>query len=91
MTRKEAKHELLLTFLLALEHRIDDKTPHPAGSPHAISRENEDLNNAMQTLYLQTRKLFETGNKNKLSHLRNRISSRLRRRKSRKELIPLYG
>jgi len=91
MTRKEAKHELLLTFLLALEHRIDVPTPHPAGNSVIVSRKNEDLNNAMQTLYLQTRKLFKIGNKSKLSHLRNRISSRLRRRKSPKELIPLYG
>ena len=91
MTRKEAKHELLLTFLLALEHRVDAPTPHPAGNSVIASRENEDLNNAMQTLYLQTRNLFEIGNKSKLSHLRNRISSRLRSRKSRKELIPLYG
>ena len=91
MTRKETKHELLLTFLLALKHRVDVPTPHPTGNSVIVSRENEDLNNAMQTLYLQTRKLFEIGNKSKLSHLRNRISSRLRRRKSRKELIPLYG
>ena len=88
MTRKETKHELLLTFLLALEHRID---AHPAGNSVIVSRENEDLNNAMQTLYVQTRKLFEIGNKSKLFHLRNRISSRIRRRKSHKELIPLYG
>lgn len=94
MTRKEQKHELLLTFLVALEKQVEQKVTENADSsiihPHVLQAEN-DLNNSLHMLYLKARKLFEYAGKEKLYHIPGRIAARLRRRKGHKELIPLYG
>ncbi|MGN6569680.1 MAG: hypothetical protein ACTHJ0_17095 [Flavipsychrobacter sp.] len=92
MTRKEQKHELLLTFLIALEKQVEQKTTETAGSTitQPLQAENE-LNSSLELLYFKARKLFESTDSEKLYRIPTRIAARLRRRKLRRELVPLYG
>lgn len=94
MTRKEQKHELLLTFLIALEKQAEQKTTETANSSviqsQVLQAENE-LNNSLERLYFKARKLFESAGSGKLYRIPTRVAARLRRRKLRRELVPLYG
>ncbi|MBS1689868.1 MAG: hypothetical protein JSS96_14155 [Bacteroidetes bacterium] len=94
MTRKEQKHELLLTFLIALEKQADQKaspTSHRIITQSQMMQDEEDLNNSLNMLYFKARKLFEAAGKEKLYRIPTRIAARLRRRKLRRELVPLYS
>lgn len=94
MTRKEQKHELLLTFLIALENQVEQK---PSPAPHRtiiqpqMVQDEDHLNNSLDMLYFKARKLFESAGKGKLYRIPTRIAARLRRRKLRREWVPSYS
>jgi len=94
MTRKEQKHELLLTFLIALENQVEQKvppTPHRTIIQPQMVQDENDLNNSLDMLYFKARKLFESAGHGKLYRIPTRIAARLRRRKLRRELVPSYS
>ena len=54
-------------------------------------QDENDLNNSLYMLYFKARKLFESAGNGKLYRIPARISARLRRKKLRNELVPLYS
>jgi hypothetical protein len=56
-----------------------------------MMQDEQDLNNSLDMLYFKARKLFEAAGKEKLYRIPARIAARLRRRKLRRELVPLYS